>query len=94
MKRDLEAAILAERERWILSTRGADLPKRGEGTEVSRPGESSPDPRRDARARTAWALKCEGHSLRYIGTLLHTTHAQAGRLVKVGRRLANAEVTP
>ena len=104
MRRDLEATILAERERWILSTRGADLPK---SDERLRPRQRSTAERHaaqmarqakrraamraattDVKAARAWELREKGWFVGAIARELDTTNAQAGRYIQRGKQLA------
>lgn len=104
MRRDLEAIALAAREEWIVSTRGADLPK---SDERLRPRQRSTAERHaaqmarqakrraamraattDVKAARAWELRAAGHLISAIAAELGTSNAQAGRYIQRGKQLA------
>ena len=104
MRRDLEAIALAAREEWIVSTRGADLPK---SDERLRPRQRSTADRHaaqmarqakrraamraattDVKAARAWELREKGWFVGAIARELDTTNAQAGRYIQRGKQLA------
>lgn len=107
MRRDLEAIALAAREEWIVSTRGADLPK---SDERLRPRQHSTAERHaaqmarqakrraamraattDVKAARAWELREKGWFVGAIARELDTTNAQAGRYIQRGKQLALGE---
>lgn len=107
MRRDLEAIALAAREEWIVSTRGADLPK---SDERLRPRQRSTADRHaaqmarqakrraamraattDVKAARAWELRAAGHFISAIAAELGTSNAQAGRYIQRGKQLALGE---
>lgn len=107
MRRTLEAIALAAREEWIVSTRGADLPK---SDERLRPRQRSTAERHaaqmarqakrraamraattDVKAARAWELRAAGHFISVIAAELGTSNAQAGRYIQRGKQLALGE---
>lgn len=97
----IEAAVLAERERWILSTRGKDLPKSDERARPQSNRERHERAMEYQRARRAkWRAQTtdvqaakaldmleRGAMFSRIAQELGTSNAQAGRLLSRARSL-------